>query len=475
MGILIGLIIFIGISIFINTHSKSKSILNALEITTYNRFTSIFVLVFVYSGVVGILGYSGLTYRLGFSGLWTAIITSTIGYMPLLFLGKRYAQTYFKYKAQHKAKNVISLVNAKYDSILTSILVGSLHIMLSFVLIIIQLVGAKYVLDVANNNYHNYYFMAYVALICILFVCNGVRPLSLMNSLVGGLSFLMSFFLLFKLIHLGGGLETIKHHLMLMNPEYFSPLGLSKYQISYMFIFSYWIYLGFGVLGVPAISFRAVNYSKFSKTAMLGGTLVIFFIGFNMGLVGLLTIPLLGSGIQGDRTVPIIIKLFTSNITSDFLLLIILLTCIGGVKVQLIAIQNIVESFISSAFNFRERSYLVLQRVIIVVIILIASYFAINYELNLFSILMFAIGGFASAFTWTIVFIPYNHKFVNKGAAIASIIFGSVLYSFIYNSTTNWRAFFYPATLPVVLGLAVYIIFGYVYYFFTRVFYKIIT
>lgn len=470
MIIYIFLIFFIIVTIFLYTNNKTNKLFTLLSFSNQNSFSFIFTFIFIYSSALTILGISGLSHKIGFSGMWTVLIIASSGYVPSLFLGKKFANIANFYKAD----TLLDLLHLRYRSNLIAILSGMIIFLLTFLLIVTQLVGVKYVLNIAVGN-NNLSFFLYIFLICILFIVVGVGQINFFSALLGILVVLASFFLIVLIIHTEGGLEVIKNKIFNLNQEYFSPLGPKEYQISYMYIFSYWIYLGFGVLGTPSKSFGVVKYANCSKLALLCGTIIIFIMTFNMSFIGVLSIPLLGSGYNGDEVLPLIIKKYTSHIVGYILFSIILFTFVGVIKLQLSGLLNTFQYIFLRRFNFGIKKLSIIDKLTVVIVIVIASYFATIYKLNLFNISMFAVGGFAATFTWAVLFIPLKYRFVNKGAAIISIIFGIILYCLLYNSETNWRSIIYPAALPVILNFLVYVVSGYVYYFFTRVFFRIIS
>lgn len=469
MIIYVYLIFFIIVTIFLYANNKTNKLFTLFSFSNQNAFSFIFTFIFMYSSALTMLGISGLSHKLGFSGMWTVLIIASSGYVPILFLGKRFVNIANFYKAE----SLLDLLQLRYNSTIFAIISGMIIFLLTFLLIVTQLVGVKYILDIAVGG-SNLSFVFYIFLICILFLAIGVGKINFFSAVLGILVILISCFLIVLIIHTEGGLEVIKNKIENLNPQYFSPLGPKAYQISYMYIFSYWIYLGFGVLGTPSKSFGVIKYASCSKLALLSGTIIIFIMTFNMSFIGLLSIPLLGNVTNGDEVFPLIIKKYTLPVVSYTFFSIILFTFIGVIKLQLAGLLKVFQYIFIKKINYGINKLEVIDRITVVIVIVIASYFATMYKLNLFSISIFAVGGFASAFTWVILFAPSKYIFVNKGAAITSVLFGIILYCLLYNSETNWRSIIYPASLPVIINFFVYIVFGYIYYFFTRVFLRII-
>ena len=99
--------------------------------------------------------------------------------------------------------------------------------------------------------------------------------------------------------------------------KFISPFG-SERELTPLYVSSFWVLVGVGVIGLPQIAVRAISYknSKSMHMAIIIGTLVIGTIMFGMHLIGVLARAVIIPGIEiGDKVMP---TLDTGNFAAHY-------------------------------------------------------------------------------------------------------------------------------------------------------------
>ncbi|MGV3279076.1 hypothetical protein ACFX5K_05465 [Rickettsiales bacterium LUAb2] len=418
-----------------------------------------------YVSAITVLGIPGFSNQYGLSWIWTVLIQSSVGYTPLLLLGGRLVELAKKCNAQH----IIDVIKYKYKSDLIVLFSSIIIVLFVFSMLVAQMIGIRALMSVVDGNSGNTGLLWFAILIIIYFLLVGFRSVDIFYTFEGAIVIVLSFLLVFILIHAGGGLEHIKQQIWNMDPHYFSPTGAHS-QLTMMYIASYWLCIGFGMIGVPYISFRPVLYSGHLKAALIGCTIIMTIILFNMNFAGFLSIPLIKGVTDSDKVIPLVIVQYISPSIGWLFLTIIVLSSISTINLQLGLIKIALTIILKKTYKLNDNKLQIPSKIITVVVVSLMFIFAVNATGSLVQISLYAIGGLASSFMWLIIFMPFNFRFVNKSAAFFSMIIGLIFYVLMYNLHLNWREVFYPVTLPVIFTLFVYVFVGYCHYFTVKFF-----
>src|SRR5690625_7140810 len=90
--------------------------------------------------------------------------------------------------------------------------------------------------------------------------------------------------LLIATIIAGGGINNIMSDLMNENPNLVTPFG-AEANLSPIYVSSFWILVGVGVVALPQMAVRAMSYkdSRSMHRAIIIGTIVVGFIMLKIG------------------------------------------------------------------------------------------------------------------------------------------------------------------------------------------------
>lgn len=223
--------------------------------------------------------------------------------------------------------------------------------------------------------------------------------------------------LLIGTIIAGGGIDNIMASLVAENPNFVSPFG-AQGDLTPLYVSTFWILIGVGVVGLPQIAVRAMSYkdSKSMHLAIIIGTIAIGTIMFGMHLIGVLARPVLPDIEIGDKVMP----LLTLKVLPPFLAGIVLAAPMAATMSTVNALLMLVSSTVvkdiylnymkpqASDAEIKRASFVVTTVIGLAVII-----FALNPPDLLVWLNLFAFGGLEAVFIWTVVLGLYWKKPIN--------------------------------------------------------------
>lgn len=319
--------------------------------------------------------------------------------------------------------------------------------------------GARLIESLTGLDYTAALFIFAVSVL-IYVIIGGFRAVALTDTVQGSIMVIGTVILLIGTIVAGGGIDQIMTSLVAENPNLVSPFG-AEGELTPLYVSTFWILIGIGVVGLPQIAVRAMSYkdSKSMHLAIIIGTIAIGTIMFGMHLIGVLARPVIPGIEIGDKVMP----LLTLKVLPPFLAGIVLAAPMAATMSTVNALLMLVSStvvkdiylnYIKPTANDREikRASFVVTTVIGLAVVV----FALNPPDLLVWLNLFAFGGLEAVFIWSVVLGLYWQK-ANKYGAIASMITGMTLYIMIDR--------FYPTifgmhtvTIPIVASLIIFVI-----------------
>ena len=164
--------------------------------------------------------------------------------------------------------------------------------------------GARLIESLTGLNYIPSLFIFAVS-VSVYVIIGGFRAVALTDTVQGMIMLIGTMILLVGTIIAGGGMSNIMSEFVAENPNLISPFG-SEQELTPMYVSSFWILVGVGVIGLPQIAVRAMSYknSKSMHKAIIIGTFVIGTIMFGMHLIGVLARAVLPGIEIGDKVMP---------------------------------------------------------------------------------------------------------------------------------------------------------------------------
>lgn len=418
------LLLMFGIAIYTSKlSSNSGSFMEEYFIggRSMGGFVLAMTLIATYSSASSFVGGPGVAYSLGYGWILLAMIQVPTAFLTLGVLGKKFAIISRKINAV----TVTDYLKARYDNKFIVISTSIAMIVFFAASMVAQFIGGAKLFEAVTGYSYVVGLIIFGVAVVIYTTIGGFRAVAITDAIQGIVMVLATVFLLYAIINTGGGMENITSKMLISNPEALTPTAGGKIPIP--FILSFWVLVGFAVLGLPQTTVRCMGFkdSKSLHRAMVIGTVVVGFLMLGMHLVGAIgayVVP----GLSGDGAIP--------GITVSVLPPVLAGIFIAG---PLAAIMSTVDSMLilSSASiikdlylnygkgNIEEKYIDRISFITTGVIGAVVFVFALKPPSIIVWINLFAFGGLEAAFLWPTILGLYWKK-ANATGAILSIVFG---------------------------------------------------
>lgn len=409
-----------------------------------------------YGSAGSFIGGPGVAYNTGLGWVLLAMAQLPAGYFVLMILGKKFAIIARKYQAI----TLIDFLRERYQS-KTVVIVSAVSIILFlFASMAAQWIGgARLIESLTGLNYSAALFI-FAGAVLIYVIIGGFRAVALTDAVQGSVMVIGTIILLVATVIAGGGISNIMSDLVAENPNLVSPYGADR-SLTPLYVSTFWILIGIGVIGLPQIAVRAMSYknSKGMHSAIIIGTIALATVMFGMHLIGVLARPVLPGVEIGDKVMP----LLTLKVLPPYLAGIVLAAPMAAIMSTVNALLILVSSTVvkdiylnyikptASDAQIKKASFYVTTVIGIAVVLVALRPPDLLIWLNLF-----AFGGLESVFLWPIIFGLY-WKTGNKYGAIASMIIGITSYIYIDQIMPSVLGM-HTVTLPIILSLVAFVV-----------------
>lgn len=459
LPLVIFLIIIFGIGFWANKHIRlSNSFLQEYFLggREMGGFLLAMTMMATYGSASSFIGGPGVSYTLGLGWVLLAMAQLPAGYFVLMILGKKFAIISRRYEAI----TLIDFLKKRYDSNVVVILSAISIIIFLFASMTAQWVGGARLIESLTGLNYSVALIIFAVTVLVYVIIGGFRAVALTDAMQGSVMIIGTIILLIGTIIAGGGVENIMNSLVIENPQMLSPFG-SDGSLTPLYVSTFWILIGLGVIGLPQIAVRAMSYkdSKSLHRAVLIGTIGIGTIMFGMHLIGVLARPVIPGIDIGDKVMPLLTLKVLPPLLAGVVLAAPMAAIMSTVNALLILVSSTVVKDLYLNFvnpNATEKQIKSRSFWVTTVIGLAVVFFALKPPEFLITLNLFAFGGLESAFLWSVVFGLYWKK-ANKYGAIASMISGLVLYIYIYREFTNIFGM-HSVTIPVIVSCLIFVI-----------------
>ncbi|UQW99024.1 sodium/pantothenate symporter [Rummeliibacillus sp. G93] len=414
-----------------------------------------------YGSASSFIGGPGVAYNTGLGWVLLSMAQLPAGYFVLMILGKKFAIIARKYKAI----TLIDFLRERYQSNFVVVVSALSIIIFLFSSMAAQWVGGARLIESLTGLHYTTALFIFAAVVLVYVIIGGFRAVALTDAVQGSVMLVGSIILLVGTIIAGGGVSNIMHDLVAENPKLVSPFGADN-SLTPLYVSTFWILIGIGVIGLPQIAVRAMSYrdTKSMHAAIIIGTIALGTVMFGMHLTGVLARPVLPGIEIGDKVMP----LLTLKVLPPYLAGIVLAAPMAAIMSTVNALLMLVSSTIVKDIylNFikpkatdpeiKRISFLVTAVIGVAVIFVALKPPSLLVWLNLFSF-----GGLEAVFVWPVVFGLY-WKTGNKYGAIASMIVGLISYITLYDITLKKNIpdilGMHPVTLPILFALITYVV-----------------
>ena len=402
-----------------------------------------------YGSASSFIGGPGVAYNLGLGWVLLAMAQLPAGYFVLMILGKKFAIISRRYEAI----TLIDFLKKRYDSNVVIVLSAISIIVFLFASMTAQWVGGARLIESLTGLNYTVALLIFAVTVLVYVIIGGFRAVALTDALQGSIMIIGTVILLVATIIAGGGMDNIMDSLMQENPELLSPFG-SDGSLTPLYVSTFWILIGLGVIGLPQIAVRAMSYkdSNSLHRAIIIGTIGIGTIMFGMHLIGVLARPVVPGIEIGDKVMPTLTLDVLPPILAGIVLAAPMAAIMSTVNALLMLVSStVVKDLYLNFVNQQATDHQIKTRSfwVTTIIGLAVVFFALKPPEFLIWLNLFAFGGLESAFLWSVVFGLYWKK-ANKYGSISSMVVGLTLYISIDRLSPHVFGM-HTVTLPIMV------------------------
>ncbi|MBY0122976.1 sodium/pantothenate symporter [Bacillus sp. S/N-304-OC-R1] len=408
-----------------------------------------------YGSASSFIGGPGVAYTQGLGWVLLAMSQVVTGYFVLMVLGKKFAITARRYQAV----TLIDFLKERYKSKWVVLLSAFSIIVFLFSAMAAQWVGgARLIESLTGLSYLSALFIFAIS-VMVYVIIGGFRAVALTDAVQGAIMFIGTLILLVGVIIAGGGIPNIIKELAAENPNLISPYGFDR-GLTPLYVSSFWILVGVGVVGLPQVTVRAMSYknSKAMHRAIIIGTIVVGFIMLGMHLIGVFARPILPGIEIGDKVMPLIALKVLPPWLAGVVLAAPMAAIMSTVDSLLLLVSSAVVKDVYINYmkpdaeegTIKKMSFGVTTILGILVFLMALSPPDLIIWLNLFSF-----GGLEAAFIWPVVLGLYWDR-GNKFGAISSMIIGIGSYIIFHMYLPNLFGM-HTVVMPILLSLISFI------------------
>lgn len=408
-----------------------------------------------YGSASSFIGGPGVAYTQGFGWVLLAMTQVATGYFVLMVLGKKFAIVARKYNAV----TLIDFLKERYQSKLVVLLSAFSIIIFLFSAMAAQWVGgARLIESLTGLSYTGALFIFAVSVL-VYVIIGGFRAVALTDTVQGVVMFFGTLILLIATIVAGGGISNIISDLTAENPNFVTPFGHDG-SLTPLYVSSFWILVGVGVVGLPQVTVRAMSYknSKSMHRALIIGTVVVGFIMLNMHLIGVFARPILPGIEVGDKVMPMIAMEVLPAWLAGIVLAAPMAAIMSTVDSLLLLVSSAVVKDIYLNYMKPDASHQQVKRMsfgVTTVLGILVFLMALDPPNLLIWLNLFSFGGLEAAFIWPVVMGLY-WKYGNKYGALASMLTGVL--SYILFSTYHPNPLgMHTVVVPILLSFAAFV------------------
>ena len=409
-----------------------------------------------YGSASSFIGGPGVAYNTGLGWVLLAMAQLPAGYFVLMVLGKKFAIV----SRRIQAITLIDFLKKRYESNVVVIIGAIAIIVFLFASMTAQWVGGARLIESLTGMTYTASLVIFAVTVLVYVIIGGFRAVALTDALQGSIMIIGTVILLVATIIAGGGVDNIMQQLVAENPNLVSPFGATE-NLTPLYVSTFWILIGLGVIGLPQIAVRAMSYknSQSLHRAILIGTIGIGTIMFGMHLIGVLARPVMPGIEVADKVMPMLTLEVLPPVLAGIVLAAPMAAIMSTVNALLMMISSTVVKDLYLNFvnpkateaQIKTRSFWVTAIIGLVVVL-----FAVNPPEFLIWLNLFAFGGLEAAFLWSVVFGLYWKK-ANKYGAVASMVVGISMYIAIDRLAPHVFGM-HTVTLPILVSLVVFVV-----------------
>ena len=274
---------------------------------TMGGFVLAMTIIASYTSASSFVGGPGVAYKLGLGWVLLAMIQVPTTFLTLGVLGKRFAIL----GRRVRAVTITDFLYARYRSDAVVVLCSAAILLFFAASMVAQFIGGARVFQAVTGYPYEAGLILFGVTVVLYTAVGGFRAVAVTDALQGVVMLIASVVILLAVVRAGGGMEQCIQTLKGMDPGLIAPSGAGG-AIPAPMLFSFWILVGLGILGLPQTTQRCFGYknSKSMHDAMVMGTLIIGFLLLFMHLAGVLGRAVMPGLTSGDLIIPSLILEF---------------------------------------------------------------------------------------------------------------------------------------------------------------------
>ena len=387
-----------------------------------------------YTSASSFVGGPGVAYSLGLAWVLLAMIQVPTTFLTLGVLGKRFAII----GRRLGAVTITDFLYARYRSDVVVILCSMALLVFFAASMVAQFIGGARLFQAVTGYPYEVGLILFGVTVVVYTAVGGFRAVVLTDALQGVVMVVASVVVFMAVLEAGGGMEQSIQTLKAIDPGLITPSGAGG-QVPAPMLFSFWVLVGLGILGLPQTTQRCFGYkdSRSMHNAMVMGTLIIGFLLLFMHLAGVLGRGVMPGLSSGDLIIPsLILELlppFWAGVfvagplaaimsTVDTMLLLVSAAIIKDLYIRY-SLKND-----ASRISPKKLSRMSFGCTVAAGLLVFAASF--NPPELLVWINLFAFGGLEAVFLWPIILGLY-WKRANAAGAVFSILIGLTVFIFL--------------------------------------------
>lgn len=422
-------------------------------------FVLAMTLVTTYLSAGSFIGGPGTAYTQGLGWVFLAMAQMPTGYFTLAVLGKKFAIIARKINAV----TITDFLRERYKSDSVVILTSISIVVFFIAAMAAQWVGAARLLQGAIGIDYKLALTAFGITVIVHTVVGGFRAVTISDAIQGVIMTIATIAIFIGTLIAGGGVESIVNNMQNINEGLITPFGVTPGHMSMAWVTSFWILVGFAVVGIPSVSQRAMSYkdTKSLHDGIKYGTIVSMVLLLGMHLVGAFSITLVTGIESGDLVIPTITTQLFPPIIAGIVLAGPLASIMSTVDSQLLVasgsiVNDIYTNYINPKIKKDAKKTATISLLVTTVLGIIIYIVAIKPPDLIVWLNLYANAGIIATFLWPIVLGLY-WKRANASGAIASIVSGIstyILFSYVWPRPFGMHTI----VLPLLISLISFII-----------------
>lgn len=382
-----------------------------------------------YISASSFIGGPGAAYKYGLGWVLLALIQVPTIWLSLGVLGKKFAILARRYHAV----TLNDMLYARFQSRLLVWLASVSLLVAFFGAMTVQFIGGARLLETAANIPYEIGLLIFGISIALYTAFGGFIASVLNDTLQGFVMLLGTIILLVATIHKAGGLATATEALKTIDPKLITPQGADNI-FSMPFMFSFWVLVCFGVIGLPHTAVRCISYknSQAMHRGIIIGTIVMVILMLGMHLAGALGRAILPNLTIPDQVIPTLMITVLPPFAAGIFLAAPMAAIMSTINSQLLqsSATIIKDLYLNIAPNEIKKEKKLTwissaSTLILGALLLLAAW---HPPQMIIWLNLLAFGGLQAVFLWPLILGLYWER-ANRFGALSSMIIGALSYT----------------------------------------------